>query len=68
MTQEEQLTELTDIWRKLKTDEEQMFRRWARDNWKYNTEPNPLWHPVVRDEWSKLDEEERDVLKFWEMK
>lgn len=36
--------------------EEEEFRQWARRNWTAATEPNPLWHPAVRDEWRKLDE------------
>jgi hypothetical protein len=56
-----------DIWEKLTTDEEEEFRQWAKDNWKPNTKPSPLWHPVVRDEWQKLDEE-LDVVRYWEVK
>lgn len=45
------------FFRKLDSGEQNEFRQWARDNWMPNTEPSELWHPVVRDEWRKLDEE-----------
>ncbi len=47
---------MTGMWRNLSKDEEEEFRQWARDNWKSKTEPNLLWHPIIKEEWSKLDE------------
>jgi len=44
------------FFRQLNPDEEEQFRRWARDNFDPNIEPEPIWHPVVRDEWKKLVE------------
>lgn len=45
------------FFRQLTPDEEQVFRQWARDN--YSAEELPegfsVFHPVVRDEWRKLD-------------
>jgi len=40
--------------RKLGPTEEKEFRQWAHENFKPNTEPKGIWHPVVRDEWAKL--------------
>ena len=42
------------FFRILTAEEEEKFRVWARDNWKPNTDPKSIWHPVVRDEWAKL--------------
>ena len=50
-----------DIWRDLRKFEEEEFRQWARDNWKPNIIPNPLWHPVIIDEWKKLDDIESGI-------
>ena len=44
--------------RELTNEEDERFREWAREHWRPNTEPNPLWHPVVRDEWSKIEAKE----------
>ena len=44
------------FFRHLNPDEEEQFRQWARDNFDPNIEPEPIWHPVVRDEWKKLVE------------
>jgi len=30
------------------------FRQWARANYNADVDPSPLWHPIVRDEWSKI--------------
>jgi hypothetical protein len=42
------------MFRELNAEEEQSFRQWARDNFKPKTPANPVWHPVIRDEWAKL--------------
>ena len=41
----------------LSDKEERRFRQWARDNYKLGVPAEPVWHPVVRDEWSKLEAE-----------
>ena len=48
------------FFRILSAEEEEVFRQWVRDNWKpdYKPEGFPVMHPVVRDEWRKLDEED----------
>ena len=45
------------FFRKLTVKEEKRFRRWARKNWKPGDEVNPVWHPVVRDEIEKMQNE-----------
>lgn len=42
------------FFRKLSPKEEVAFRQWARDNFDPDKEPEEVWHPVVRDEWTKL--------------
>ena len=46
------------FFRDLDPDDELRFRAWARLNWTAGATPNALWHPVVRDEWSKIDREQ----------
>ena len=48
--------------RTLSPEEEEEFRQWARDNFDSGKEANPLWHPVVRDEWAKLLEKEKMLV------
>lgn len=43
-----------NMFRELTPDEENEFRQWARDNYDPDTKVNPLWHPVVRDEWGRI--------------
>lgn len=45
------------LFRQLSPGEEIQFRRWARENFDPAVEPSPLWHPVVRDEWAKIEGE-----------
>ena len=42
------------LYKCLNPQEEQEFRQWAKDNFDPNTPANPVWHPVIRDEWKKL--------------
>lgn len=48
---------LSDLFRRLDSKEEREFRQWARENWKPGMEISSLWHPVVRDEIRKMQEE-----------
>jgi hypothetical protein len=48
------------MFRALDSVERESFAQWARDHWTPATTPNPLWHPVVRNEWTRLD---RDALR-----
>jgi len=52
------------MFRTLSPEDEAGFRQWARDNHTPYTAPNPVWHPVVRDEWRKLDEQAEDEAGF----
>lgn len=45
------------FFRKLNADDEAQFRAWARDNWKPHQECPSHYHPVVREEWAKIDNE-----------
>ena len=46
---------MVNIWRDLTHDEVREFVEWVLANWKPCTEVNPVWHPVVRSTWGKLD-------------
>jgi len=52
------------FFRDLDLEEESKFRQWARDNWEPNKEPNPCWHPVVRDEWQKVTEDYKSIDRW----
>lgn len=45
------------FFRQLNAEEEKTFREWARLNFDPKKGFSPLWHPVVRDEWKKLQDE-----------
>lgn len=45
--------------RVLTKDEEEEFRQWARDNYEPSTEPRDIWHPIVQDEWKRIQREKR---------
>lgn len=45
-----------DLFRKLDAEEEQEFRKWARDNYEPFAPINGCWHPVVQDECRKINE------------
>lgn len=47
------------LFRHLDPAEEETFRQWARDHFDPKVEPEPIWHPVVRDEWAKLAREQQ---------
>lgn len=47
------------MFRFLTKEEEEKFRRWARDNYIPFTEISELWHPAVQDECSKMCEEKQ---------
>jgi hypothetical protein len=55
--------DMPDSWfRSLSPREEAKFRKWARDNWSAALPGNfAAFHPVVRDEWRKIDKEQTDV-------
>jgi hypothetical protein len=45
------------LFRDLTPDQEQEFRRWARDNYEPGEKINGVWHPVVQDECVKINKE-----------
>jgi hypothetical protein len=45
------------MFRQLDDEEEQEFRQWARQNWTPDQEIDEIWHPVIRDECRKMQEE-----------
>lgn len=52
-----------NFFRKLSAREEEKFRKHARDTWSPTVPENfGLFHPVVRDEWRKLDLERLEKL------
>jgi hypothetical protein len=61
----------SNFFRKLSSEEELEFRAWARENYEPNGNISELWHPVVRDECEKinneltlaLDKQSQDVIE-----
>lgn len=45
------------LFRQLDSAEAERFRQWARDHYTPRTAPSGSWHPVVREEWARLDAE-----------
>lgn len=45
------------MFRNLNKTETKKFRKWARDNYKPNSEISELWHPVVRNECHAINSE-----------
>lgn len=43
-----------ELFRILTASEEITFRQWARDNFVPDIEVKDIWHPIVRDELTKL--------------
>lgn len=50
------------MFRELTAQEEEKFRRWARDNYVPHSEINRVWHPVVQDEAVKMNKETRRAM------
>lgn len=48
---------MSGFFRDLSAQEETEFRQWARDNYTPGAQVNNLWHPVVRDECAKINQE-----------
>ena len=44
------------VFRDLTSEQEAAFRQWARANYNGGA-PAAYWHPVVRDEWDKIEAE-----------
>ena len=45
------------MFRKLTTEEEATFRKWARDNYIRLGPIKGIWHPVIQDECRTMNEE-----------
>jgi len=45
------------LFRSLTDEEELEMRVWARDNYELLSEINALWHPVVREECNRMNDE-----------
>jgi hypothetical protein len=48
------------FFRTLTPDEETSFRAWARANHVLGRPADPCWHPIVREEWARLDKLENE--------
>lgn len=54
------------IWRDLTEQEEQEFRKWARDNYKPMSDIKAIWHPVIKDECENINNEFLDMkMGIW---
>lgn len=51
--------------RVLTPEEKAEYRAWAHENFHVGMTINPLWHPVVRDECRKIEQDDYDRSK-WE--
>jgi hypothetical protein len=47
----------------LTPEQEIEFRQWARDNYDPIILPDPVWHPVIRDEMAKIKLEKAKVIQ-----
>lgn len=47
--------EMQRAFRDLPEPEEEDFRQWARENFTPGKPASPLWHPVIREEWARLE-------------
>ena len=52
------------IYKELNEKEIEEFKKWARDNYVPNSEINSAWHPVVKEECKKINDEE--LQQEWE--
>jgi len=51
------------MFRTLDEVETKQFQQWARDNYAPGTTISELWHPVVRDECRKINDEWQEPTK-----
>lgn len=45
------------LFKSLDDEQEKVFRQWARDNFKPDDKIDSAWHPVIRDECLKIQDE-----------
>ena len=48
------------FFKRLSPAEEREYRQWARDNYQIGQRIPLIWHPVLRDECNKMNQEEVD--------
>ena len=53
------------LFRTLNPSEEKKFKAYAHDEWSPNTATSEVWHPVVRDEWSRMDKLSKAVREIY---
>ena len=51
------MTDIKSFFQELDTEQEKAFRKWARENYKALDHINETWHPSVRDECNKINDE-----------
>lgn len=54
---------MSELFRVLSCEEEEEYRKWARDNYKPGDEINHVWHPVVQCECVRMNLENKYVNK-----
>jgi len=45
------------LFRELDENEKQEFRKWAQDNYKPFTDIKGIWHPIVQEEYIKINKD-----------
>lgn len=67
LTDEEKRTYVPNLpnqlFRQLNEEEQKEFRAWAHEHFEVGRVPNPLWHPIVREEWAILQEKAEQLKK-----
>ena len=51
------MTDIKSFFQELDTEQEKAFRKWARENYEALAHINETWHPSVRDECNKINDE-----------
>ena len=51
------MTDIKSFFQELYKAQEEAFRKWARENYEALAHINETWHPSVRDECNKLNDE-----------
>ena len=51
------MTDIKEFFQELDTEQEKAFRKWARENYEALDHIKEVWHPSVRDECNKINNE-----------
>tara|TARA_R110000824_G_C15140762_1_gene669991 strand:+ start:276 stop:539 length:264 start_codon:yes stop_codon:yes gene_type:complete len=51
------MTDINTLFQELSPEQEQAFRKWARENYEALDHIKDIWHPSVRDECNKINNE-----------